>query len=181
MKGKDNNSRDFTVRKNKVSEALHWLTGVNDNGEPNNHLYQNVKIDKVALQALPENGVLSEVTKIECMEDSTTDIGVDVGPIDPGNNSERVYNNESEMSSYLPTNIHKKKDKDINHDQFLRQGNKHDWHIGSEPLSEFSVQYLPAMSFPTFFPDGKGDPTNNATLLSTSDSITDAFANKLKH
>lgn len=80
---------------------------------------------------------------------STTDIGVDVGPIDPGNNSERVYNSESEMSSYLPTNVHKKKEKDIIHDQFLRQGNKHDWHIGSEPLSEFSVQYLAAMSFPT--------------------------------
>lgn len=69
IKGKDNNSRDFTVRRNKVSEALHWLTGVNDNGEPNNHLYQNVKIDKVAIEALPENGVLSQVTKIECMED----------------------------------------------------------------------------------------------------------------
>lgn len=37
------------------------------------------------------------------------------------------------------------------------------------------------MYFPTFFRDGKGDPTNNATLLNTSDSITDAFANKLKH
>lgn len=112
---------------------------------------------------------------------STTDIGVDVGPIDPGNNSERVYNSESEMSSYLPTNVHKKKEKDIIHDQFLRQGNKHDWHIGSEPLSEFSVQYLAAMSFPTLFPDDKGDPTNNATLLNASNSITDAFANKLKH
>lgn len=37
------------------------------------------------------------------------------------------------------------------------------------------------MSFPTLFPDGKGDPTNNALLRDTSDSITDAFASKLKH
>lgn len=88
---------------------------------------------------------------------------------------------KSEMSSYLPTSLHKKKEKEIIHDQFLGQNEKHDWHIGREPLSEFSVQYLAAMSFPTLFPDGKGDPTNNATLLNTSDSVTDAFANKLKH
>jgi len=56
IKGKDNNSKDFTVRRQKVSDAHYWLTGVNDDGEPNNHLYQTVKIDKVALQALPENG-----------------------------------------------------------------------------------------------------------------------------
>jgi len=180
IKGKDNNSKDFTVRRQKVSDALYWLTGVNDDGEPNNHLYQTVKIDKVALQALPENGSLPELTKIECADDSTTEIDVDVGPIDPGSN-ERVYNEESEMSSYLPTSLHKKKEKEIIHDQFLGQNEKHDWHIGREPLSEFSVQYLAAMSFPTLFPDDKGDPTNNATLLNTSDSVTDAFANKLKH
>lgn len=124
--------------------------------------------------------MLPELTKIECVDDSTTEIDVDVGPIDPGSN-ERVYNEESEMSSYLPTSLHKKKEKEIIHDQFLGQNEKHDWHIGREHLSEFSVQYLAAMSFPTLFPDGKGDPTNNATLLNTSDSVTDAFANKLKH
>ena len=114
---------------------------MNDNEEPNNHLYQNVKIDKVALQASPEDGVLLEVTKIKCVKDNTTDIGVDVGPIDPGNNNERVYNDESEMSSYLPTNVHKKKKKEIIHDQFLGQSEKHDWHIGSEPLSEFGAPF----------------------------------------
>lgn len=77
IKGKDNNSKDFTVRRQKVSDALYWLTGVNDDGEPNNHLYQTVKIDKVALQALPENGSLPELTKIECADDSTTEIDVD--------------------------------------------------------------------------------------------------------
>lgn len=53
--------------------------------------------------------------------------------------------------------------------------------MGCEPLNEFSVQYLATMSFPTLFPDGKGDPTNNATLLDTNDSVTEAFASKLKH
>lgn len=47
--------------------------------------------------------------------------------------------------------------------------------MGSEPLSELNLQYFATMSFPTLFPDGKGDPTNNATLLNTSDSVTEAF------
>ena len=80
------------------------------------------------------------------------------------------------MSSYLPTNVNKKKEKEIIHDQFFGQTVRHDWHVGSEPLSEFNVQYFATMSFPTLFPDGKGDPTNNATLLNTSDSVTEAFA-----
>ena len=37
------------------------------------------------------------------------------------------------------------------------------------------------MSFPTLSPDGKGDPTNSAILIDSSGSITEAFANKLKH
>ena len=37
------------------------------------------------------------------------------------------------------------------------------------------------MSFPTLFPDGKGDPTNNATIYNTSDKIKEVFALKLNH
>ena len=37
------------------------------------------------------------------------------------------------------------------------------------------------MSFPTPFPNGKGDTTNNAIIYNTSDNITEAFALKLKH
>lgn len=36
------------------------------------------------------------------------------------------------------------------------------------------------MAFPTLFPDGKGDPTNNAIILDTGKSSTEAFANKRK-
>lgn len=35
--GKDNKSRDFLVRRQKVADALYWLTGTNENGEPNNY------------------------------------------------------------------------------------------------------------------------------------------------
>lgn len=31
------------------------------------------------------------------------------------------------------------------------------------PVSEFEVEFLTTMAFPTLFPDRKGDPTNLAT------------------
>ena len=90
-------------------------------------------------------------------------------------------NSESEMSSFLPTNVNRKKEKDIIDENFLDHTIKHNWNVGSEPLNEFSIQYLTSMSFPTLFPDGKGDPTNNAIIYNTSDNITEVFALKLKH
>ena len=63
-------------------------------------------------------------------------------------------NSESEMSSFLPTNVNRKKEKDIIDENFLDHTIKHNWNVGSEPLNEFSIQYLTSMSFPTLFPDG---------------------------
>lgn len=37
------------------------------------------------------------------------------------------------------------------------------------------------MAFPTLFPDGKGDPKNNAVLSDTSSNSTQSFAERLKH
>ena len=66
INGKDNCSKDFIVRRKKVSDALYWLTGVNKDEEPNNFLYKDVRISKENLTQLPENGVLSNVPKVEC-------------------------------------------------------------------------------------------------------------------
>ena len=176
-------SQDFLVRRQKVADALYWLAGTNEIADPNNHLYQNITIDNERLKALPENNTLSTIPKIDLAEntDSNEDqVNIDVGPVDPEDN-ERVYNNESEMSSVLPTNVNRKKEKDIIDENFLDHTIKHNWNVGSEPLNEFSIQYLTSMSFPTLFPDGKGDPTNNAIIYNTSDNITEALALKLKH
>ena len=181
--GKDNKSRDFLVRRQKVSDARYWLTGTNENGEPNNHLHQNITIDNERLKALLENNTLSTTPKIDLVENTDSDedqVNTDVGPVDPDDN-ERVYNNESEMSSVLPTNVNRKKEKDIIDENFLDHTIKHNWNVGSEPLNKFSVQYLASMSFSTLFPDGKGDPTHDAIIYNTSDNITEAFALKLNH
>ena len=36
--------------------------------------------------------------------------------------------------------------------------------IENEPLNEYQISHLATMAFPTLFPDGKGDPTNQALL-----------------
>lgn len=184
INGKDNCSKDFIVWRKKVSDALYWLTGVNKDEEPNNFLYKDVRISKENLTQLPENGVLSNVPKVECEVENngatSSHIKIDSGPVEYDDN-ERVYNSDSEMSSFIPSNVSTKKEKQIIEDAFIKQPQSHDWTIGSEPLNEFNVQFLASLAFPTLFPDGKGDPTNSAVVSDISNNETQSFAEKLKH
>ena len=41
LNGKKNNSKELKVRRQKVLDALSWLTGTNTNNEPNNFLYKD--------------------------------------------------------------------------------------------------------------------------------------------
>lgn len=190
VKGKDNCSKDFIVRRKKVSDALTWLTDVNESGEPNNFLYKDVKISHQNIADLPENGVLIGITRIECGDqnqkfnadddDDDSEIDIDSGPVDFDEN-EKVYNSQTEMGSFIPSNTDTKKEKNIIQGTFLNESQVHHWNIGSDPINEFDVQYLASMAFPTLFPDGKGDPTNKAVHSEISDSATQSFADKLKH
>ena len=56
--------------------------------------------------------------KIDLAKNSNGDEDIDVGPVDPDNN-ERVCNNESDMSRFLPTNVNRKKEKDITDEIFF--------------------------------------------------------------
>lgn len=89
VKGKDNCSKDFIVRRKKVSDAHMWLTGVNETGEPNNFLYKDVKISHQNIADLPENGVLIGVTRIECgdqnqkfNDNDDSEVDIESGPVD---------------------------------------------------------------------------------------------------
>ena len=50
VNGKDNCSKDFVVRRKKMSDALYWLTGVNKHGQPNNFLYKDVRLVSKSLK-----------------------------------------------------------------------------------------------------------------------------------
>ena len=76
--------------------------------EPNNFLYKVAKISEQNLAKPPENGVLLNVSKVECgIEDndqSDSNMDIDSGPIDFDEN-EKVYNTESEMGSFIRANV----------------------------------------------------------------------------
>lgn len=52
--------------------------------------------------------------------------------------------------------------------------------ISDQPVNEFKTQYLATMVFPTLFPDGKGDPTNNVIVREITSSELDLLAYKIK-
>ena len=65
--------------------------------------------------------MLSDVTTIDNTDgenevDKT--VGIDVGSVNSDLN-DKVYNEDSEMSRYLPTNINRRKEKELINDEFL--------------------------------------------------------------
>ena len=62
MKGKDNAIKDVLVRRHKVERALYWLL-------KHNPQYKCVSINSDALESLPTNGIPSNISTIETLED----------------------------------------------------------------------------------------------------------------
>ena len=142
--------KDFTVQRKKVDDALHWLVA-------NNPLYKDIIIDINRLQALPENGTIHDAKKIEVCNkgdkhdehDPDLDYSedshdfhhdTDRRPIDP-NTDDLVYDEEAEMSSFLPVNENHLKEKDIIKNELFRQNVKHEWKVGDSPLNEFKTKF----------------------------------------
>ena len=77
VNGKTNSSKDLTVRREKVSSALHWLI-------KHNPVYQDIKIDYNCLAALPLKGIPNDLTNIHCDVESAigTNLDEERGPLD---------------------------------------------------------------------------------------------------
>ena len=58
VKVKDNTFKDISVRRQKVLDALSWLT-------QNNPHYKDVEINDHAVEALPVSGIASELLTVE--------------------------------------------------------------------------------------------------------------------
>ncbi|XP_066915890.1 uncharacterized protein [Clytia hemisphaerica] len=186
--GKDNKSKELRVRRQKVVDALKWLTGKNEKGEPNNIRYQDVTIDENRFDSLPEDDFLKMPMNanfenyekdISNDDDCCSDDEVlpDMGP-NSEENDEKVYDCNTEMGSFIPTKIKSKMEKDILNDSVLKP---EAIDVGKEPLNEFTTEYLATLAFPTLFPDGKGDPTRFSTKRSIAKSDTESFSAKIKH
>ncbi len=158
MKGKDNTFKDVIVRRQKVLGALVWLIN-------NNLLYKNVKINEHALELLPVDGVPSDIMTIESNGDTLSD---EITPpdLDPSNdnNEDRVYNQTTEMSSFVPVSEKQKQEVSAIRDQ-LFSNEPLNWPIiDDQPINEYQTPFLATLAFPTLFPNGKGDPTNPSFL-----------------
>jgi hypothetical protein len=100
VKGKNDTFKDVTVRKQKVHEALLWLI-------QNNPYYSDLQVNEDALNLLPDNGVPPDLMTVETDDNIISDdnCSPDVGP--PDNPTENiVYNDSTEMSSFLPVGEH---------------------------------------------------------------------------
>ena len=153
VKGRDNTFRDVTVRKHKVLNALVWLVN-------NNPHYKDIAVNENALQSLPENGVPPDLLSVETEDDIVLedDAPVAAGPPTDNPSEDVVCNNSTEMSS------------------FLSVSEPMAWSsIENEPLNEHQVSHLATMAFPTLFPDGKGDPSNEGLLRDVP------FQERIKH
>ena len=129
----------------------------------NNPQYKNVEIDSQALNELHVNGSPTNLLTVETNDDVTRQtVENDVGPPTDNSSEDTVYNNSTEMSSFLPVGEEHQQELDAVRNQ-LSAAEPMSWPtIEDHPLNEYQTQYLATMAFPTLFPDGKGDPTNQA-------------------
>jgi len=153
MKVKGNSFKDITVRKKNVAEALDWLV-------KNNPHYKGVKVNQHSLNCLPEHGVPHDLTSVETDDGDNENFQPDFGP---QNSKDAIYTEKTEMHSFLP--IPQCEQQEIQAIQqklsTTRLTQAMSWPtVDSEPINEYTTPFLATMSFPTLFPDGKGDPTN---------------------
>ena len=52
---------------------------------------------------------------------------------------------------------------------------------GDGPFNDLDTANITTVVFPILFPDGVDDPTNDVTVCDILQSVTDSYAQKLKH
>ena len=152
--GKDNKPQEVKVRRKNVEDALMWLTGTNENGEPNNILSKDITIDYDLLEIYPVNGYLPETKSVEFDSDEL-DFDSDV----------------NKLPNLGPMNSDEKE---------VLSPQTHELTLGSDPLNEFNTKYPTSLCFPALFSDKIGDPKNSCLLRNISRSETESFAEKIK-
>lgn len=101
-KGKGNTFKDVTVRRNKVEDALQWLS-------LHNPLYKDIKINQDSLNSLPQNGIPSDLQTIQTTSDTLnkeTDHSFSTGN-ELDHDSDIVFNNSTETRVFFPSKLMK--------------------------------------------------------------------------
>jgi hypothetical protein len=113
-----------------------------------------------SLNNLPECSLPSDLHSIETEDTQQCDLST--ADLDTPNDEDVIYNEDTEMSSFLP--IPKEQHREIEAVQKQLSQIQHStmpWpKVDSNPINEYLTPYLATMAFPTLFPNGSGDPTN---------------------
>ena len=95
---------------------------------------------------------------------SDDDCLTDTGPPTDNPSDDIVYNAATEISSFLPVGEQQEQEINAVRNQ-LSESELMQWlSVDNEPLNEYQISHLATMTFPTLFPDGQGDPTNQGLL-----------------
>ena len=164
--GKDDSHKDFRVRRHRVEGALRWL-------KDNNPAYAEVVIDEARLQNLPANGELPNLRTVEFFEtaEHMNDQGptpqqLDAGETDSGDDStvsgiilpEPGVNVQVQVEAALNEVVSEPQDAETEGVQQGREQPMIPWtSTDATPACEFTTPYFFTMTFPCFFPYGKGD------------------------
>lgn len=150
-KAKDNSFKDVTVRRQNVADVLKWLIN-------NNPHYKDININQDSLNSSPEHGVPHDLLSVETENiDETAACEPDLGP---QNEDDIVYNEGTEISSFLPIPDCPAQEIDAVQQQLSHQATMPWPTVDNEPINEYLTPFLATLAFPTLFPDGKGDLTN---------------------
>ena len=162
VKGKNETFKDVNVRRQKVTDALTWLI-------QNNPHYSDVELDHVALDLLPDDGVPTDLITVETDDSINSDNNEpDTGPPTDNPSEDTVYDRSTDMSSFLPVGQQQEPEMEAVRQQ-LSGDEPMSWPtVDNQPLNEYQTPFLATMAFPTLFPDGKGDPTNQALTRDVS-------------
>ncbi len=137
---------------------LQWL-------KVNNPCYQDITIDHVALQLLPEDGIPPELLTVdedeECSAQSVS----------------REEDDEHDSSSFLPLPTSQTSEDDAIHSALNAPLEWPD--ATGQAINEFRTPYLATMSFPTLFPYGTGDTTYPGRQRQLS--LTDGFKHLVRY
>ncbi|CAH3156372.1 unnamed protein product [Porites lobata] len=119
---------------------------------------KDININQDSLNSLPEDGVPHDLLSVETENiDETAACEPDLGP---QNEDDIVYNEGTEMSSFLPIPDCQAQEIDAVQQQLCHQATMPWPTVDNEPMNEYLTPFLATLAFPTLFPDGKGDPTN---------------------
>ncbi|CAB4021637.1 Hypothetical predicted protein [Paramuricea clavata] len=132
-KGKSNTFKDLTVRKQIVHNALLWLI-------QNNPHYCDLQINATALNSLSENGVPPDLMTVETDDDIVSDdnCSPDFGSPTDNPSEDIVYNDSTEMSSFLPVGEQQQQEIDAQSGIFLKQ-NPGEAHLTIDELREMAA------------------------------------------